>query len=164
MIDNTHASGSASGYIPPQPKGTEGVSATGEAKKPNEFGKSLQEWWDSDACKELQKENEEAKQRAVGKYFMLSESDKIDMVQAICYIMCKAESEGTSHRGLQDALGIYPAGFWVDHLMEVHNALWSYYHDKKNEQELEDDVNNLKAFLENKNETPNESGDATGTN
>lgn len=136
---------------------------TEEANKPNEFGKALQEWWDSDAYKELQKENEEAKQRAVGKYFMLSESDKLDMVQAICYIMCKAESEGTSHRGLQDALGIYPTGFWVDHLMEVHNALWGYYHDRKNEKELKDDVNNLKAFLENKNETPNESGDATAT-
>jgi len=81
-------------------------------KEPNEFGKSLQEWWDSDACKELQKKNEEAKQRAIGKYFMLSEEEKLDMVQAICYIMCKAENEGTSHRGLQDALGIYPAGFW----------------------------------------------------
>ena len=125
---------------------------------------SWQEWWDSDAFEKLQKENEEAKQRAVGKYFMLSESDKLDMVQAICLIMCKAESEGTSHRGLQDALGIYPAGFWVDHLMDVHNALWSYYHDEKNKQELEQDVNNLKAFLENENETPNESGDATGTN
>jgi hypothetical protein len=163
MTDNTWASGPASGYIPPQPKGTEGVSATEEEKKPNKFGEALQEWWDSDECKQIEKASEEAKQRAVGKYFMLSESDKIDMVQAICYIMCKAESEGTSHRGLQDALGIYPAGFWVDHLMEVHNALWSYYHDKKNEQELKGDVNNLKAFLENKNETPNESGDATAT-
>ena len=27
MIDNTHASGPASGYIEPKPKGTEGVSA-----------------------------------------------------------------------------------------------------------------------------------------
>ena len=104
-------------------------------KQPNEFGKALQEWWDSDACKQLQKENEEAKQRAIGKYFMLSEEDKLDMVQAICHIMCKAESEGTSHRGLMDALGIYPAGFWIDNLMDVHNALWSYYHDRKQEQE-----------------------------
>jgi len=111
------------------------------------LGKKLQEWWDSDAFKELQKANEEAKQRAVGKYFMLSEEDKLDMVQAICYIMCKAESEGTSHRGLQDVLGIYPAGFWVDHLMEVHNALWSYYHDKKREQELKDDLNTLDDFV-----------------
>jgi hypothetical protein len=127
-------------------------------KQPNEFGKALQEWWDSDACKELQKANEEAKQRAVGKYFMLSEEDKLDMVQAICYIICKAESEGTSHRGLQDALGIYPAGFWVDHLMEVHNALWSFYHDEHNKEELEQEIKNLKGIYGKK---INESGDAT---
>ncbi len=132
--------------------------------EPNEFGKALQEWWDSDACKQFQKENEEAKQRAVGKYFMLSESDKLDMLQAICYIMCKAESEGTSHRGLQDALGVYPAGFWIDHLMDVHNALWSYYHDKKRDRELKSDLDTLDSFLERKNETPNESGNATRTN
>jgi hypothetical protein len=119
-----------------------------ELQKPNTLGESLKEWWDSDACKELQKENEEAKQRAVGKYFMLSESDKIDMVQAICHIMCKAESEGISHRGLQDALGIYPAGFWISELLTVHNSLWSYYHDKKQEEELEKDIKNLKEFLD----------------
>ncbi len=113
-------------------------------QQPNSFSKALQEWWDSDGFKKFQKENEEAKQRAVGKYFMLSEEDKLDMVQAICYIMCKAEQEGTSHRGLQDALGIYPAGFWVDHLMDVHNALWSHYHDQKKEKELESDIESLK--------------------
>jgi hypothetical protein len=116
----------------------------GSEQQPNSFGNALQEWWDSDGCKKFQKENQEAKQRAVGKYFMLSEEDKLDMVQAICYIMCKAEQEGTSHRGLQDALGIYPAGFWVDHLMDVHNALWSYYHDQKKEKELESDIESLK--------------------
>jgi len=113
MIDNNHASGPASGYIEPKPKGTEGVSATGEEKKPNEFGKSLQEWWDSDACKQLQEASKESVQKAVGKYHMLSSKDKYDMVQAICYIMCDAEKEGVSHRGLQDALGIYPEGFWI---------------------------------------------------
>ena len=124
----------------------------GKMTEPNEFGKAMQEWWASDACKEMQKENEEAKQRAVGKYFMLSEEDKLDMVQAICFIMCKAESEGTSHRGLQDALGIYPAGFWIDHLMEVHNALYGYYHDQKKEKELKDDLESLDKFIENKRE------------
>jgi hypothetical protein len=113
----------------------------------NTFGKSLQEWWDSDAFKQLQKQNEDAKQRAVGKYFMLSEEDKLDMVQAICYIMCNAEKEGCSHRSLQDALGIYPTGFWVDHLMDVHNALWSYYHDHKKEQDLKDDLNAFEDFI-----------------
>ncbi len=129
----------------------------------NEFGKALQEWWDSDACKQLQKETEEAKQRAVGKYFMLSESDKLDMVQAICYIMCKAESGGCSHRALMDALGIYPTGFWIDNLMDVHNALWSYYHDMKNSREFLNDLDTLDSFLERKNETSNESGDVTRT-
>jgi len=116
-------------------------------QQPNELGKSLQEWWDSDACKKLQKDLEESRQRAVGRYFMLSEEDKLDMVQAICYIMCKAESEGCSHRSLQDALGIYPSGFWVDHLMDVHNALWSFYHDQKKEKELKDDLDTLEDFI-----------------
>ena len=118
-----------------------------ELQKPNTLGESLKEWWDSDAYKELQKENEEAKQRAVGKYFMLSEEDKLDMVQAICFIMCKAESAGTSHRGLMDELGIYPGGFWIDGLMDTHNALWSYYHDQKKEKELKDDLDALEDFV-----------------
>jgi len=148
MNDNTHATGPASGYIPPQPKGTEGVSATGEAKKPNEFGKALKEWWDSDAYKAIEKESQESLERAVGKYHMLSSVDKYDIVQAICYIMCKAESEGTSHRGLMDTLGIYPEAFWISELMTVHNSLWSYYHDKKQEQELKDDLKTLQDFTE----------------
>jgi hypothetical protein len=113
----------------------------------SDLRKYLEEWHASDACKELQKANEESKQRAVGKYFMLSEEDKVDMVQAICHIMCKAESEGCSHRGLQNELGIYPTGFWIDNLMDVHNALWSYYHDRKQEQELKDDLDALDNFV-----------------
>jgi hypothetical protein len=96
-----------------------------------EIKNSLQEWWDSDACKELQKSHQESIQRAVGKYHMLSEEDKLDMVQAICYIMCKAEKEGCSHRGLMKELGIYPAGFWISELMDVHNALYTEYQDKE---------------------------------
>ena len=119
-----------------------------ELQKPNNLGTALEQWWDSDACKELQKSNEEATQRAVGKYFMLSEEEKIDMVQAICHILCEAEREGCSHRGLQSALGIYPAGFWVDGLMDTHNALWGYYHDKKQKKELEKDIKNLQDFME----------------
>lgn len=116
-------------------------------KQPNKLGKALQEWWDSDACKELQKANKEAQERAVGKYFMLSEEEKIEMVEAITYLMCKAEREGCSHRGLQSALGIYPGGFWVEHLMDVHNALWSYYHDEKRQKELKDDLDALENFV-----------------
>ena len=148
MIENTGASGPASGYIEPKPKGTEGVSATEEAIKPNKFGKALQDWWDSDACKKLQEASEASVQKAVGKYHMLSSEDKYDMVQAICYIMCKAESEGTSHRGLMDTLGIYPEGFWISELMDVHNALWSEFHKRKNDAELDREVKLLQDFTE----------------
>ena len=117
---------------------------------------SWQEWWDSDACKQLQKSHQEAKERAVGKYFMLSEDEKLDMVQAICYIMCKAEQERTSHRGVMDALGIYPAGFWIDNLMDVHNALWSYYHDERKEKELQDDLDALDNMLQDVNQSQRE--------
>ena len=109
----------------------------------NKF-KFLQDWWDSDDFKALQKENEEAKQRALGKYHMLSENDKLDIVQAICYIMCKAEKEGTSHRGLMNELGIYPSGFWIDSLMEVHNALYDYYDKEKQKNEMLNDLEQLR--------------------
>ena len=98
-----------------------------EENKPNKFGKALEEWWNSDACKKLQDESKEQVQKAVGKYHMLSSEDKYDMVQAICYIMCKAEKEGISHRGLMNELGIYPEAFWISELMDVHNALWTKY-------------------------------------
>ena len=116
---------------------------TEETNKPNEFGKALQEWWDSDACKNLQEASEASVQKAVGKYHMLSSEDKYDMVQAICYIMCKAESEGTSHRGLMDTLGIYPEGFWITELMEVHNALWSEFQQRRNDAELDREIKAL---------------------
>ena len=107
-----------------------------EATTPKSLGTSLEQWWDSEAHKQLQEASEASVQRAVGKYHMLSEDDKYDMVQAICFIMCKAEKDGISHRGLMDELGVYPAGFWITELMDVHNSLWSYYHDKKKEEEL----------------------------
>ena len=114
----------------------------------NNIGKSLEEWWDSDACKAMQKESQKSLEKAVGKYYMLSSEDKYDMVQALCHIMCKAESEGTSHRGLMDTLGIYPEAFWISELMIVHNSLWSYYHDEKQKQELEEDIKKLQNLTE----------------
>lgn len=79
---------------------------------------------------------------------MLSSEDKYDMVQAICYIMCNAESEGTSHRGLMDELGIYPEGFWITELMDVHNALWSEFRKRKNDAELDREIKMLQDFTE----------------
>ena len=119
-----------------------------EATKPKSLGTSLEQWYDSEAHKQLQESSKATVQKAVGKYHMLSEEDKYDMVQAICFIMCEAEKKGVSHRGLQDALGLYPQAFWITELMDVHNALWRYYHDKKQEEELEKDIKNLQDFKE----------------
>jgi hypothetical protein len=121
---------------------------TEETKKPNEFGAALNEWYQSDSYKQLQEASEESVQKAVGKYHMLSSEDKYDMVQAICYIMCDAEKEGVSHRGLQDALGIYPEGFWITELMDVHNALWSEFRKRKNDAELDREIKMLQDFTE----------------
>ena len=91
---------------------------------------SWQEWWDSDAHKELVKEHQKSLEKSVGKYYMLSEDEKYDMVQAICYIICEAEKKGTSHRGLMKELALYPTAFWITELMDVHNALWTLYQEE----------------------------------
>ena len=117
--------------IGPEPAAQYVPKPSAVAGESNNFGKALQEWWDSDACKNLQEASEASVQKAVGKYHMLSSEDKYDMVQAICYIMCKAEKEGISHRGLMKELGIYPEGFWISELMIVHNALWTEYQDQE---------------------------------
>ena len=119
-----------------------------EAKKPNEFGTALEQWWDSEAHKQLQEASEATVQRALEKYSMLSSEDKYDMVQAICYIMCKAEKEGISHRGLMNELGIYPEGFWITELMDVHNALWSEFQKRRNDAELDREIKLLEDFKE----------------
>jgi hypothetical protein len=119
-----------------------------EATNPKSLGTSLEQWWDSEAHKQLQEASEATVQRALEKYSMLSEDDKYDMVQAICHIMCEAEKKGVSHRGLMDELGIYPSGFWILELLTVHNSLWSYYHDKKQKEELERDLKTLQDLTE----------------
>ena len=85
---------------------------------------------------------------SVGWYYNLSSEDKYKAVEALCHIICKAEHQGTSHRGLMDTLGVYPEAFWISELMTVHNSLYDYYHDKKQEEELEKDIKNLKEFLD----------------
>ena len=119
-----------------------------EATNPKSLGTSLEQWWDSEAHKQLQEASEATVQRALEKYSMLSEDDKYDMVQAICHILCKAEKEGTSHRGLMDALGIYPSGFWITELMDTHNALWSEFQKRRNDAELDREIKLLQDFKE----------------
>ena len=85
---------------------------------------------------------------SVGWYYMLSAEDKYKAVEALCHIICKAEHQGTSHRGLMDTLGVYPEAFWIDSLLDLHNAMWTFYHDKKRETEIEEDVKTLKESLD----------------
>jgi hypothetical protein len=68
---------------------------------------------------------------SVGWYHMLSAEDKYKAVEALCYIISKAEREGTSHRGLMSELGVYPEAFWIDDLMTLHNALYTEYQEQE---------------------------------
>jgi len=79
---------------------------------------------------------------SVGWYHMLSAEDKYRAVEAFCYIICKAEREGTSHRGLMSELGVYPEAFWIDDLMTIHNALYTEYQEQDSRNWK--DVNTLK--------------------
>jgi len=92
---------------------------------------------------DLAKEHQESIDKSVGWYYNLSEEDKYKAVEALCHIICKAEREGTSHRGLQRTLGLYPQAFWIDDLMTVHNALWVEFQERESK-EWKQDVENLK--------------------
>jgi hypothetical protein len=78
---------------------------------------------------DLAESHQKSIESSVGWYYMLSSEDKYKAVEALCYIICKAEQEGTSHRGLMDRLGVYPEAFWIGGLMDIHNAL--YKNDSK---------------------------------
>ena len=67
---------------------------------------------------------------SVGWYHMLSAEEKYKAVEAFCHIICKAEKEGTSHRGLMSVLGVYPEAFWIDELMTIHNSLVVEYQER----------------------------------
>ena len=67
---------------------------------------------------------------SVGWYYMLSAEEKYKAVEAFCYIICKAEKEGTSHRGLMHELGVYPEAFFIDGLMDIHKSLYTEYQEQ----------------------------------
>jgi hypothetical protein len=92
---------------------------------------------------DLAQAHQESIDKSVGWYYNLSEEDKYKAVEALCHIICKAEREGTSHRGLQRTLGLYPQAFWIDDLMTVHNALWVEFQERESK-EWKQDVENLK--------------------
>ena len=83
---------------------------------------------------------------SVGWYYMLSAEDKYKAVEAFCHIICKAEREGTSHRGLMSVLGVYPEAFWIDELITIHNALYTEYQEQDSRNWK--DVDTLKKTLD----------------
>ena len=115
-----------------------------ELSKPNSLG----ELFNSPEMIKMQEDLADAHKKSVeasvGWYYMLSAEDKYKAVEALCHIICKAEHQGTSHRGLMDTLGVYPEAFWINHLMDLHNAMWTYYHDNKQIEDFEEDVKNFK--------------------
>ncbi len=79
---------------------------------------------------DLAEAHQKSIEASVGWYHMLSAEDKYRAVEAFCYIICKAEREGTSHRGLMSELGVYPEAFFIDDLMTLHNALVVEYQEQ----------------------------------
>ena len=87
---------------------------------------------------------------SVGWYHMLSAEDKYKAVEAFCYIICKAEREGTSHRGLMSELGVYPEAFFISDLMTIHNSLYVEYQeqDSRNWKEVNEDIKTLEDIVD----------------
>ena len=122
--------------------------STGELIDSEKFQKNtLFESLNSPEMVKLQEDLADAHKKSVeasvGWYYNLSSEDKYKAVEALCHIICKAEHQGTSHRGLMDTLGVYPEAFWIDHLMDLHNGMWTFYHDQKRENEIKEDIKSL---------------------
>ena len=100
---------------------------------------------------DLAKAHKDSIEKSVGWYHMLSAEDKYRAVEAFCYIICKAEREGTSHRGLMHELGVYPEAFFIEGLMDIHNSLYVEYQeqDSRNWKEVKEDMKTLEDIIEN---------------
>jgi len=99
---------------------------------------------------DLAKAHKDSIEASVGWYHMLSAEDKYKAVEAFCYIICKAEKEGTSHRGLMSELGVYPEAFFIEGLMDIHNSLYVEYQeqDSRNWKEVKEDMKTLNETLD----------------
>lgn len=121
-----------------------------ELSKPNTLGETLNSPEMVKLREDLAQAHKDSIDKSVGWYYNLSEEDKYKAVEALCYIICKAEREGTSHRGLQHTLGLYPQAFFIDDLMTVHNAIYTEYQDQeaKNWKEVKEDMKTLEGFID----------------
>jgi len=114
-----------------------------ELSKKNTLGETLNSPEMVKMREDFAKAHQESIDKSVGWYYNLSEEDKYKAVEALCHIICKAEREGTSHRGLQSTLGLYPQAFWIDGLMDIHNSLYTEYQDRESK-DWKQDLENLK--------------------
>jgi hypothetical protein len=106
---------------------------------------------------DLTRAHQKSIETSVEWYHMLSAEDKYKAVEALCYLICKAEKEGTSHRGLMNTLDVYPEAFWIDDLMDIHNALYVEYQEQnlKNWKETKKNwknINNVSISTQNQND------------
>lgn len=102
-----------------------------ELSKPNTLGEVLNSLEMVKVREEFAQEHKNSIEKSVGWYHNLSEDDKYKAVEGVLHIITTAELEGTSHRGLMRALGIYPRGFFIDELVDVHNALYVEYQERE---------------------------------
>ena len=109
-----------------------------ELSKPNTLGETLNSPEMVKLREDLAQAHKDSIDKSVGWYYNLSEEDKYKAVEALCYIICKAEREGTSHRGLQSTLGLYPQAFFIDGLMDIHNSLYTEYQDRESKEWKQD--------------------------
>ena len=109
-----------------------------ELSKPNTLGETLNSPEMVKLREDLAQAHKDSIDKSVGWYYNLSEEDKYKAVEALCYIICKAEREGTSHRGLQHTLGLYPQAFFIDGLMDIHNSLYTEYQDRESKEWKQD--------------------------
>lgn len=92
-------------------------------------------YFESEEFRQLQEEVQNATQlqleESLDCWSKLDSHIKYKMVEAMLHIICESEKEGCSHRQLMDNLGIYPEGFWISELMDVHNALYTLYNTEE---------------------------------
>ena len=121
-----------------------------ELSKKNTLGETLNSPEMVKMREDFAKAHQESIDKSVGWYYNLSEEDKYKAVEALCHIICKAEREGTSHRGLMSVLGVYPEAFFIDELMTLHNALYVEYQerDSRNWKEVKKDMKTLEDFID----------------
>ena len=119
-----------------------------ELSKKNTLGETLNSPEMIKMREDLAQAHQESIDKSVGWYYNLSSEEKYKAVEALCHIICKAEREGTSHRGLQSILGLYPEAFFIDDLMTIHNALYVEFQeqDSRNWKELKKDMKTLEDF------------------